>query len=1057
MKYTKSQELAIKLSGQNILVSAGAGSGKTGVLKARVVHKLLNGMHIDEMIILTFTNAAAFEMKDRIIQAVNENPSLESELDRIDNAIISTFDAFCLKLVKEYHYLLGLESNITIGDKIQFLSMEKEVLENTIKNYYLKNDKDFNDLVISLFQKGDSLIYDTVRNLADKLMKEPKYFDKISNFEELYLSEIKLNNHLEEFKEIINSKIESSYKAYQNAYKELNGYNTKVDEYLEKMENYYINIRNQDFTRIIDVIKGLSFPQKVRASKEDDYLKEVSEYHHSRIKANIEDIKKLFKDLDISKEDDLINNVLNTKKMVLKIIEIANEYIKNIQLKKEELSLYSFQDIMDLATRLLEENISIRNHYKNSIKEIMIDEYQDTNDLQEYFVSLISQDNLFMVGDIKQSIYGFREANPKNFLKKYYQYSNNQGGTLIDLRENFRSREEVLKDINTVFWQVMDQEIGGINYQDNQSLIYGLKDFDNKYPNQKYGVELIKYDLESSKDDNPNLSTSELESNLLAKDIRRRIDNNYQIFDLKNKDFRNIKYSDIAILIDRKTDFFKISEILSKYSIPINLYSDEPFINSPEMLFLINYLKLIYCFIDFDYRINNFHNVFYGVARSFVFKYTDEEILDFIINSEGDYLNELKTSPFKDIYEYTVEISNQINDLPVFKILELIYLKLDIYRMISLLDNPRKKEEKLDFFVNTVRSFDNFNFINLIDYLEEIEENPDWDIDYSDNHSQEDAVVLMTMHKSKGLQFPIVYCPGLYKGFNITENKDFFIYDKKYGLITQCFDEGFVKTYLRYLSLYNTQKEYVSERLRLLYVAFTRAKENLILFGDVALLEQSRYEIDNNYINYEDRLKYKRYTDVLSSSSIIHNDVISFNNNQVSLNNNDFINDINESLIFNKFNYEKIEVEKARYSKSQKSILDETSKQAIEYGNYVHRLLENFDFSDIDNSLNRLPTNIRNSYKKLIESEIFDFSKKPNIYQEYEFYLNKNNIVRRGIIDLLVVYDDCVYIIDYKLKNINDLAYVEQLKGYKEYIENKANKPTYTYLYSITDQILNLV
>ena len=1055
---TVSQKKAVKETGNNILVSAGAGSGKTGVLKERVIYKLKHGVHIDELIILTFTEAAAYEMKERIIKAINEDDSLKEELQRIDHAIISTFDAFCLKLVKQYHYLLDLPSNIKIGDKIQFMTMEKELLEETIKNYYLKDDSVFNDLVVHLFQKGDDLIYEAVNNLANKLKKEPNSLEILNSYETIFFSEDTLKESFNELKEILHYKVIKAKQIFEQLKRELSGYSDKADIYLSELESYLNGCDTDNYNQLVNTVLNIKFPRK--NSRNDEYLKGVLDLYHDPIKNLISDsqkdsIKKIISDYELFSEESAINNALKTKPIILKIVEITKEYLRRLTNKKRELNLYLFQDIMDLATKLLEDHDDISNRYKKNINEIMIDEYQDTNDLQVHFVSLISNNNLFMVGDIKQSIYGFRDANPRHFLKKYIDYSKNNGGILIDLRQNFRSRSQVLEDINHIFREVMDHEIGGIDYQDGQSLIPGQNKYkENNKDNQDYGIDLIKYNSLELKEKLSFTDYVDTESMLLAKDIRNKIDTKYQIYDLDKNQFRDATYSDFAILVDRKNDFHRLAKTLSKYNIPVNLYSDEPFIGSTEMLFLTNYINFINCFIDEVYLKENFTSLFYGVARSFVFQIQDQEIINFIINHEVQTISDLikleTSSIFNKLYEITLTISKLVKTEPISFVLKEIYLKLDIYRKISCLDNPRKKEEKLDYFARLINTFDHFTFKDLINYLENIESNQDWDIEYSENNHVEEAVKLMTMHKSKGLQFPIVYLPFLNKGFNFHENKDFFIFDKKYGLISKTFDEGFLPTYLRYISLYNSKKEYISERIRLFYVANTRAMENIVMILDESKIEENYDKLVGKYIDKDIRLKYSKYTDLLASTKIKN---YTYKNKPI-----EEINQRQESIASlsniylekRNFNFETELIIDKGYSKISDHLLEDKELETINFGNYIHKLLENIDFNDLDTSLNQLPDKIKESYKKLLESDLFDFTKELSIYQEYEFYDNHTI----GIIDLLVIYDDKAYIIDYKLKNISDEAYINQLLGYKAYVSKITNLPVYCYLYSILSQEL---
>ena len=1056
MNLTASQSRAIKESGKNILVSAGAGSGKTGVLKERVIYKLKQGVHIDELIILTFTEAAAYEMKERIIKAINDDDSLVTELSRIDNSIISTYDAFTLKLVKQYHYLLDLPSNITIGDKIQFMTMEKRLLEETIKEYYLKNDSVFDDLIIRLFQKGDDLIYDSVKNFAARLKKEPNLEYLLSNYESIFFANELLEKAFDEFTDILNYKITKSKEIFKELERELSGYSEKSDLYLTELKTYLDSCDLNSFDHLASFILTKSLPRKI-SKKDDEYLKSTLDYYHVEIKNNIDEIKKTLKDYELSTKAEAINTVLSTKPTILKIVEITRTFLYKLANEKQRLNLYLFQDIMDLAIKLLEENPSICNQFKKNINEIMIDEYQDTNDLQEFFVSKIANNNLFMVGDIKQSIYGFRDANPKNFIKKYLDYSKNNGGTLIDLRENFRSRNEVLEDINLVFNEVMDNEIGGIDYQNDQSLIYGQTKYDNKIESQAYGIDVINYNSDELKEKLEFNDYVETESILLAKDIRNKIDAKYQIYDLEKNEFRDVNYADFAILVDRKGDFHRLAKVLSKYNIPAKLFSDEPYIESQEMLFLTNFINFINCFKDEEYLKNNFTKLFYGVSRSFVFKVKDQEIIDFIINNEINCINDLQILQAHPIFNNLYNVTNEIKELtmtePVYDVLIEIYHKLDIYKMISYLDNPRKKEEKLDYFASLIKSFNNFTFEHLIEYLKNIETNKDWDIEYSNTLNIKDAVKIMTFHKSKGLQFPIVYLPFLNKGFNFTDSKDFFLYNKNYGLMGKAFSDGFYPTFLSCVSLYNNRREYISERIRLFYVANTRAMENIVIILDQAKIKPDYKRLINNYIDRDIRLKYNKFNDLISSTIIKDYDYKNKPLQEVLINQR--LEEISSDsfLVKKSFDFQKKLLEKNRYSKTNDHLFTDEEKTAINYGKYVHKLLEGIDFNNLNDSLNKLPAKIKGSLQALLKSKIFDFNNNPKIYQEYEFYHNNT----LGIIDLLVVYEDSIHIVDYKLKNISDEAYVRQLNGYKEFVKQNTNLPVYCYLYSIIDKDLQVI
>ncbi|HOO44277.1 MAG TPA: UvrD-helicase domain-containing protein, partial [Bacillota bacterium] len=361
MKYTASQIQAIKKSNTNIIVSAGAGSGKTGVLKQRVIDKLEQGIHIDELIILTFTNAAAFEMRSRVNQAVNENPKLYPELKRMKQAVISTFDAFCLSLVKKYHYLLDLPESVTISDRILMMNMEKSVLDDVIKSYYLNHDPVFEDVVIELFQKGDQLIYDAVMNLARKISKEPNPNQLLEEFEKRYFDHETLIRHLEVFGNILRDKIDQADLALKKLIKQTSFYdNEPVNRFIQSLEVILNSLKNaEDMDTLITQILVFEFPRKPSV-KNDEALKEIFEDVFPQIKDPLKDVKEILQNLESRNSEDLINNVLKTKKQVLMIKEITKDYLFALEKKKRERQLFSYPDIMDMAIKLLEEHPEIR-------------------------------------------------------------------------------------------------------------------------------------------------------------------------------------------------------------------------------------------------------------------------------------------------------------------------------------------------------------------------------------------------------------------------------------------------------------------------------------------------------------------------------------------------------------------------------------------------------------------------------------------------------------------------------------------------------------------------
>jgi len=994
--WTKEQLDAINLDNSNIIVSAGAGSGKTAVLTERVLRKVKDGVNINELLVLTFTNAAAAEMKERIRKKLKENNFVE-QLNKLDSAYITTFDAYSLSLVKKYHYLLNINKNISICEKSIMDIKKKEIMDDIFETFY-DNDK-FKKLISDFCSKDDKNIRSEIliiNNKLDMIYDKEKYLENyISN----YYSDEFINKKIEEYVELIRNKIGLINKSYI----ELEEY---VDsEYYEKVTNLLSELLISKNYEDIIIPKLPNLPRnceeeakKIKA-KISSLLKEISELKQY---SNLEEIKE---------------EILNTKEYVEIIIEIIKEFDKKINKYKNDNDLYEFIDIAKMAIKLVEENESIRNELKYN--EILIDEYQDTNDLQELFISYIENNNVYMVGDIKQSIYRFRNANPKLFKDKYDNYSTSNGGLKIDLNKNFRSREEVLNNINLIFNQVMDDSFGGANYIKEHQMVHGNLDYSLK-DNIDYNIQILNYENDIK------YKKNEIEIFSVASDIKNKI-SNYKIFD--KGILRKIKYSDIAILMDRTTDFNLYKKIFEYLGIPITLYMEEKVNDSIEL----NLIKNILTFMKTDDEVKKKYS-FVSILRSYLFNLDDNIIFEYLANNDYSYLD-----------EYLID-----GNTP-YDITELIIEKYDFYNKMITVGNIESRMAVLDYLLDLGLNLTNMGYsINeYLNYLETvIEENVE--IRYSVSSKENDSVKIMTIHKSKGLEFPICYYTGLTSSFNMSELKEMICYDKNIGIIVPTNNNGIKNTIYKILLKNSYYKEEISEKIRLFYVALTRAKEQMVI-----LLPKK--EIEENSI---DKMSYKSLGDIIYSilnslgvyiKNVEIKDIeITKKYNMVKETNyQDKIEYVSDKIIKTNFDVEEKEIEKNRYSKVNNDIYSVKDYKNIEYGKYIHGLFEKIDF------LNPDFTNM-NSFE---QEKISLFLKNPifnnviNIYKEYEFIYNN----RHGIIDLLLEYENEYKIVDYKLKNITDEAYIEQLKGYKEYIETITNKKVEVYLYSILDSLLTKI
>lgn len=1027
-RWTKEQQEAIDKEGCNIIVSAGAGSGKTAVLSERVLRKLKDGVNINELLILTFTKAAAFEMKERIRKKISKEESLSKQLEYIDSSYITTFDSYALSVVKKYHYLLNLSSTVAIADASIIYLEKKRRMDEIFEQLYKEKNPLFLKLIGDFCTKDDEEVKKYIISISSKL--DLKYDKK--EYLESYLdkyNEDKIEKDILLFTKLIQKKI-SSVRVY------LEDISSFVDsDYLDSLYECLSSLLNASNYREIISCFPIKLPNLPRGSEED--AKRIKE----EISTTLKDINSI---LTFKDEEDIKNSILKTKDYIKIIIEMINQLDKELDSFKDKNNLYEFTDISKMAIRILKENREVREELKYSFKEIMVDEYQDTSDLQEDFISLIENDNVYMVGDIKQSIYRFRNANPYIFKNKYDRYSKQEGGYKIDLNKNFRSRMEVLDNINLVFNLIMDDDIGGADYKATHQMVFGNTSYIEKgTTGQNNNFEILNYTY--SKDSE--FTKEEIEIFTIAQDIKKKIESGYQVFDKDEGILRDITYNDFVILMDRTSKFDLYKKIFGYLKIPLTKYTDTSITNESDTVLMKNIISLMVHAYNKTYDVD-FQYSFTSVARSFLFSYSDQEIFDYLKN---------KNYASSKIMQIVEEINQRYLVLTPRELLELIIEKFEIYEHLNLVGDITSRMIRYEYLINLSASLSELGYQieDFGEYLDTlIEEGYDIKLSTSDNSG--DSVKIMTIHKSKGLEYHICYYSGLYAKFNIGDLKEKFLFDNKYGIIAPFFDEGIASTIYKYLLKEDYIKEEISEKIRLFYVALTRAKEKMILVGS---LEENNLSI-SSLVDNSLREKYRSFLDILESVYPVIKDYIT----NVSLEELGLTKDYN---LIQKTNYEShiepteeiktfydIEIEsklvnKEHYSKTLSKLVDKDTKEKLEFGEYVHYVFEMVDFKTPDLE------GIDSKCKHYIESFLkcgLDFQS-PKIYKEYEFITEGHH----GIIDLVLEYNDKVIIVDYKLKNIDDDAYLEQLKGYSKYIGDKLGKEVQVYLYSIIKEELQEV
>ena len=1028
-KWTSEQQDAIYKKGTNIIVSAGAGSGKTAVLSERVLEHVKSGISIDDLLVLTFTNAAAAEMKDRIRSKIRKVPELKEELDKVDLAYITTFDSFALSLVKKYSYLMNISKNINIIDASIITLKKEEELNKIFEELYQKKEPLFLKLISDFTVKDDKEIFNAILSLYAKLDNRYDKEDILDNYLTSYYNDTNIEKLVKNYVDLIKMRLEVLNNTVGNLYHYTDDtFQSKMEEVIRPLlsSKDYLDIERLCVIKL-PVLRGA-----------DEVTKKIKE----EVKSLIDEIGDLTK---YNSLDEIKESLHLTKDYVAIIITIIKELGKRLDYFKRENNAYDFIDIAKMAINILKNNDTVREEMKYKYKEILIDEYQDTNDIQDIFISLIENNNVYMVGDIKQSIYRFRNANPMLFKSKYEAYQNNDGGLKIDLNKNFRSRSEVLNNINMMFNLFMDNFIGGADYIESHQMVFGLTPY-NEVNKENYNMDILNYTY----DKDSKFTKEEIEIFTVAKDIKEKVASGYEMMDKETMQKRSVNYGDFVILMDRSSSFNLYKKVFEYLNIPITIYRDKTISDSVDISIIKNIYNLLVLIKNRDFG-TMFSYSFMAVARSYLFNMSDKDILKIISN---------RSYAETEIYSILYELAKDLDNLPNDEIYRLIIDKFKFLEAFITTGDVKEHLVTIDSIGKIAQNATNFGYspYEFLDYLNMVYEEG-LDIKLSLNKEASNSVKIMTIHASKGLEYPVCYFTGLSKKFNIDDLKNKFYYDNTLGFITPYVKNGIHSTVVKLMLKNKYILEEISERLRLFYVALTRAREKMIIVGEFDKNELA-YKVEG-VVDRETRSSYRKFTDMLDS---IYNylkpymqdididslgltkdynlsakkDLVALKNEKGSIISvEDYIPDMKK-------------IENSHFSKITTALRTKEEQKNIDFGLRMHYLFEITDFNNPDyKDFNAFEVNC---IQKFINTGILNDSKE--IYKEYEFIYENADLESHGIIDLLIIKKDKAVIVDYKLKHITDTAYLKQLAGYKNYILEMTNLPVDVFLYSIMDSNL---
>mgnify|MGYP004536233875 FL=1 len=920
VKWTEEQKQAIYEKGSNILVAAAAGSGKTAVLVERIINKIIKeDIDIDKLLVVTFTNASASEMRERILNAIYkkideepENEKLQRQITLLNKASICTIDSFCLDVVKNNFFEINISQNFRIGDTTEIEILKQDVLEDLFEEKYEKEDKDFEKLINTYTSyKDDTPLKELILKIYTYIQSNPfpekwleekiEMFNLEDNLEKDFSQTIWGKLLLKQVEEILQDS-ETKLEAEKNnlaKYPELIKYFQIINDDIEQLEMLKINLDSWD--KAYTIAQNIKFKTWVSDKKITLEAKDIAKATRDTVKESIKKVTEKILIFDSKEANEDINDMY---KVLIKLKNIILEFGEKFAKRKKEKNIVDFSDIEHFALKILlnekGEPSEIAKKYQEKFEEIAIDEYQDSNLVQEYILTSISRkNNIFMVGDVKQSIYKFRQARPDLFLQKYKTYKTKNNKTekddlKIQLFKNFRSRQEVLDFSNIIFANIMSEELGELNYTTEEYLNLGAS-YENTNQDLRAEIDILLTDdiekeglteqkdrekserttnEDESEDEVERLENIELEARFVANKIKKLIDNKFQVYDAKKQEKRDIKYKDIVILLrSTKEPAVIFEKEILKLGMSVFSDSSSEYLESIEIQTIMSLLKII------DNPLQEIPLV--TVMRSMIGGFTDNELVKIRLSDKYDNFYNTILKAKKDVGpELRNKIDIFLNNLEMWR-KEQEYLSLDeliwkiyndtgYYNYVGLMTNGELRQANLKVLFEYAKRCETISFkglFNFINYIEKIKTSSK-DMDSAKIIGENDNVIrIMSIHKSKGLEFPIVFLSGTGKQFNMQDLNNKILLHPEIGIGVKYIDYDRQIEYdtLSKQAMKNQiMLETLSEEMRVLYVALTRAKEKLIITGYSTSDKQK--EIDESIYKYNELnhillKKYKSYLD----------------------------------------------------------------------------------------------------------------------------------------------------------------------------------------------------
>ena len=862
MANTEDQKKVIESRNKNLIVSAAAGSGKTHVLSTRIADKICekDGPDINKILIVTFTNAAAREMRDRIGKKLREklkedpdNPKIRKQIAILHTAQITTIDSFCLYILKNHFEEIELDPAFAVGTEGEIKQISEDAFNKAVEEAFKEENEDFLNLVEIYAPKGIFKdFYELVKGIADKVDSMPYPYEILESFVVEDDIDVWSSDAIKGLTDYEDKFLDEALKLFTEM-RDITE-NTSLKKHYDKAcdEISFINtLKGQDFKTRIEYYKTHKSITLGYGSKKFPGEEEIKAEADSKNAEAVEIYKDIEKNIHYATVEEIETYYKEGRVITNALAKFVIAYLRTFETMKRDRGLVDYSDMEHMALRILvnenKQPTQTAESYRNYFEEVMIDEYQDSNEVQETILSVISKKdpaigNRFMVGDVKQSIYRFRHAEPSIFIEmcKKYADAGCPQSERINLKKNFRSRQEVIDAVNYIFERCMKEDIGGVLYDDEAKLYFGQTDYQESKENNK--TELLYFSKEDFEgiNDYKDLSKDEIEARIVATKIRELIDNKFQVLDQEKGGTKDIEFSDIAIMMRGMSGGEDViyQKALKEAGIPAYVISKSGYYSAWEVQLILNYLSVI------DNPRQDLPLL--HLLNSFIGDFTQDEIAKIrtcgrtkrLIDSMYLYLLEGKEESLKEkiqkITEDIDEFRRQSLYMSASDIIRKIYEKYEYTVMVSSLPGGEQRLANVNLLAETADEYEDqgiFCIHDFIKYTEKLKNRQDMgEANMLDEKAN--VVKIMTVHKSKGLEFPVCFLCAMHTQFKPPKGK--ILVDKEYGLGGDTFNltkrtKGVSP--VKKAIYVKENKDNIGEEIRVLYVALTRAREKLFMTG----------------------------------------------------------------------------------------------------------------------------------------------------------------------------------------------------------------------------------